>query len=498
MFSAPRKILFFLIMLLSLSPLQMAVATNSDADLGDVRRLPEFTSHRGILKATLVAQDTPVTLGKVAVSAMTFNGEYGGPVLRVHPGDTLKIRLVNRLKLPINLHFHGYHGSPLAHGDNVLVVVLPGESFDYRLTIPTDQPPGLYWYHTHIHGISEEEVGRGLSGAWIVEGVDQRAPEVAGLRARLMVLKSFSVDRPDDPEVKRLHGVIQSINGGTETLIAAKGGQQEFWRVSNQSANDYFHLSAKGLSFRVLALDGNVVAQETGVDTLDLPPGGRMEVMVDMPKEGGHFTLQSGATPTGLGRNLKTSRTLADIAVSPADGVTSAPAPAAFLSHSPLLPDLRQVGLTGKRDIVFSQVPGEEVYQIDGKTYAHDRMDQRIALGSIEEWTVHNTTQDMHVFHIHQIHFQVVAINDKPVDGLLYLDTVRVPEGGTVTLRMAFTDPKIVGRFVYHCHVLKHEDKGMMANIEIYDPKAPARSDVLGKHSGIFGLPICWPKKTAA
>jgi FtsP/CotA-like multicopper oxidase with cupredoxin domain len=94
-----------------------------------------------------------------------------------------------------------------------------------------------------------------------------------------------------------------------------------------------------------------------------------------------------------------------------------------------------------------------------------------VPLGSVEEWTVRNDTDDLHVFHIHQLGFQVVAVNGAAVPFEGRVDTVRVPERGTVTLRMAFTDKLIVGRFMFHCHVLKHEDKGMMGQIEVFDPR---------------------------
>ena len=142
--------------------------------------------------------------------------------------------------------------------------------------------------------------------------------------------------------------------------------------------------------------------------------------------------------------------------------------------RAPATPDLRQVPITAKRDFTFAQKPGEEVYMINGRTFDHARVDTRVPLGSVEEWTIHNDTEDMHVFHIHQLHFQVVAINGEPQPFDAVLDTVRVPEGGSVTLRIPFTERQIVGRFMYHCHVLKHEDKGMMANIEVYDPAVEA------------------------
>jgi FtsP/CotA-like multicopper oxidase with cupredoxin domain len=115
----------------------------------------------------------------------------------------------------------------------------------------------------------------------------------------------------------------------------------------------------------------------------------------------------------------------------------------------------------------------DQVFYVNGRTFDAERIDVRVPVGTIEEWTVRNDSDDMHVFHIHQISFQVVEANGQPVPFTGYVDTVRIPERGELKLRLPFTDRRIIGRFMFHCHVLKHEDKGMMAQIEVYDPVVP-------------------------
>lgn len=449
-----------------LGPWAAAAADPVDA-LG---ALAEIHSRHGVLDLSLVAESKAMVVDGVRLDALVFNGDYAGPVLRVRRGDRLRIRLANHTDQPVNLHFHGYHGSPLGHGDNMHVAVAPGAAWDYRFTIPRTQPPGLYWYHTHVHGRAEDEVNRGLSGAIVVEGIGAQVPETLRARERLLVLKTFNLERPGDPDVARLHGVVQTINGAAHSDIHAQAGATEFWRISNQSPNDYFHLSAKGFRFRIVALDGAATQRDLAVDKLDVPPAGRMEVLVSLPAAGS-YPLLSGSTPTGSGRSMTLSRELAAIRVE--GEATASPGPAGEVVRPATTPDLRNAAITARRRFTFSQKPGEEVYFINGKTFDHARVDTRVPLGAIEEWTIRNDTDDMHVFHIHQVHFQVVAINGAPQPFDQMLDTVRIPERGEVTLRIAFTDPKIVGEFMYHCHVLKHEDKGMMANIEVYDPRRP-------------------------
>ena len=155
---------------------------SADVVTGEFAPLQVAASHHGVLKVTLDAAARKIMLGGVAVDALTFNGDYAAPVLRVRPGDQLRIHLLNHTAQLMNLHFHGFHASPLGGADNVHAVVKPEQAFDYRIDIPSTQPPGMYWYHTHIHGLAEDQINRGLSGAIIIEGVDRRAPEVAGVK----------------------------------------------------------------------------------------------------------------------------------------------------------------------------------------------------------------------------------------------------------------------------------------------------------------------------
>ena len=457
---------------------------SGDVVTGEFAPLKTYASQKGVLKVTLDAAPKTVEIGGVSVKALTFNGTYGAPLLRLKPGDQLKIHLLNHTGELLNLHFHGFHASPLGRGDNIHAVVKQGQAFDYTLNIPKTQPSGLFWYHTHIHGIAEEQINRGLSGAIVVEGLENQAPEIAGAKERLLVLKSYSDPTSADPAMKPLHGVVQSINGAAHTTLVAQTGRTEFWRISNQSANDYFHLSMKGAHFHVVAMDGYRLNADVDQDSLDIAPAGRVEALVRFDKAG-DYSLRSGSTPTGSGKSLKPYRELASVTVVGQDQASSPPV--IGQSRAPLAPDLSAAAVDTRRTVVFSQKPGEEVYFIDGRVYDHDRMDVRVPLGSVQEWTIRNDTDDMHVFHIHQVHFQVMSINGEPAAANGRIDTVRVPERGFVVVRIAFTDPRILGKFLFHCHVLKHEDKGMMANIEVYDP----RRKTPPPNQDLFGFPIC-------
>lgn len=424
---------------------------------------PVLVSTNGVLDATLEAAPRPLSLGGVPVDGLLYNGAYPGPTLRVRPGDLLRITLVNHLHEPTNLHFHGIQTSPLGDSDNVHIVVAPGDSFHYAVRIPPDQPPGLYWYHAHLHGLSERQVTGGLSGALVVEGIRDRLPVPPAIAQRLFVLKDIEFDDSDDPVIDgELHELLQTINGHTHVQLTMRPGETQLWRFTNQSANLYFHLKLTGHRFRVVAEDGVVVREPKLVDTLDIGPAARAEAVVDAGAAGDYEIISEKVlTGSALFRVLGVLH-------------VAGPPVAAVAERAPAwrLEDLRNRPITARRTIVFSQDDATQTYRINGHMYQHDRIDTRVPFGSTEEWTIRNDSDDMHVFHIHQLAFQVVAINGVPRPFNGYLDVVRVPERGSVTLILPFTRPETIGRFVYHCHVLKHEDKGMMAEIEVYDPAA--------------------------
>ncbi len=444
----------------------LAMSARAETQDGPVPDLPEVVSHQGILQTTLEAADQEIILDQAHFPGASYNHNYAGPVLRVHPGDTMKIRLINHLKHPTNLHFHGIETSPEGNGDNIHVAVTPGNYFDYLIKVPTNQTPGTYWYHDHFHGITEKNVMQGLSGALIVEGFADQFPELKNVREHLFVLKDYEFETSDDPYiVKIMHKFIQSINGKLFTQITMRPGETQLWHLSNQSADYYFDLALKDHNFRLIGEDGTAAQKISTLDTIKIKPASRFEILVDAGKPGTYDLISEGVV-TGEGATKTPDRVLGQVIVA-GEPMT----PVTTLAAFPFQQDLSAMKITTARTIIFTQSKSNEEYFINGRKFDHNRIDTRVPLGSLEEWTIRNDSDELHVFHIHQLSFQVTAINGVAQTFNGYVDNVRVPERGSVTLRMAFTNPTMIGQFVYHCHVLLHEDKGMMAQIEVYDPK---------------------------
>jgi FtsP/CotA-like multicopper oxidase with cupredoxin domain len=450
----------------------------ASAAVEPLRTPPEFRSENGRLDVTLEARAGPVMLGKFQINGATYNGAYGGPVLRVKPGDVLHLKLVNHLRQATNMHFHGMEVSPQGHGDNAMHMVGPGQTWDYVLDIPKSHPPGVYWFHTHAHEFAERQVMGGLSGTLIVEGFQDQVPATKPLKERLLALKEFAPDRKGDLDTvpKPFNLVIKTINGQLMPRIDIRPGETQLWRFSDQTANTYFRLSLQGHSFTVVGRDAHPLIHPETVREVMLGPSERMDVLVTA-KGPGAFKLVAEKTATGPAGDMFAAQNMA-LMVSQPDPSLPPPAPLGPLTIVQDAPKpIPGDHIDARRLVSFSEDPVTGLFFINHTTFDHNRVDVKVPLGNIEEWTIRNASDELHIFHIHQVSFQVIERNGKPVpfDGLQ--DTVNVPIHGEVKVRIAFTDPTIVGRFMFHCHILEHEDKGMMQQIEVYDPKVGPMPD---------------------
>ena len=424
------------------------------------REPPVLASRAGALRVSLTPKLLTVSVAGRRVVAMVYNGSYLPPTLRVHPGDTIRLRLANKLAEPTSIHTHGLTVSPRGNSDNVFLSIAPGNSLDYEFRLPANHPSGLFWYHPHPHQLSDEQVRNGMSGALIVDGLLDSFPTLRHLPERLMLLKDLQVK---DGKVFITHigqNTIRTINGIVSPVIVMRPGQTELWRIGNIGADLYYSLRLDGHRFQVVARDGNRRARLSVSDSVRLSPGGRAEVLVTAGAPG-TYLLRTRDIDTGPAGNQYAGMVMATVRVegSPTTPVALPPA---------LLPveDLRGK-ITNRRTIVYSESDDGNSFFVDGKTFDMTRTDIRVKLGAVEEWTIQNKADELHTFHIHQGPFQLTEINGvpQPVDD--HRDIVDVPIKGEVKVIIPFTNPLILGRFVYHCHILSHEDKGMMGTIEV-------------------------------
>ena len=428
-----------------------------------------------------------------------FNGQPNAPTLRLSPGDQLKITYVNELPThPVescaitpctdmtNLHFHGLTVSPDAPQDDVLsMMATPGQSLHYTVQIPKDHSPGLYWYHTHPHGESHRQVLDGMSGALVIEGIESYYPSIIGLLERILIIRGRSIGKDSqsadlqqrvalrsyscggEPEVPE---EIFTVNGSVRPQIEIAPGERQFWRIVNASADRYVDLQLEGQPFEIVAMDGMPLAQHDPhhptriADHVLLPPAGRLEAIVSGPTAASPQHLISRCVDTGPDGDPNPAMILADIAPRSATDATPK------LSKSSFHPDVKELDLTAEEKapprftVTFTE--DKNGFYINGEKFASDAAPMvRAKVGSFQHWKIVNASRELHPMHIHQVHFLAYAENDQPIANPVWLDTVNVAVGGSVDVIMDFTDPVIKGMSVFHCHLLNHEDKGMMAKI---------------------------------
>jgi FtsP/CotA-like multicopper oxidase with cupredoxin domain len=543
-----------------------------------VRSPHEIRSYKGILRILLSFRKSVSSSGEVRYCYVDGAGNEN-PTLRVKPGDLLVLKLTNEIegKSPsmadsagveesrcggsqppamemqmnsTNLHFHGLMIPPWCHQDEVIKTNISagGRAFEYRVRIPQTQPPGLYWYHPHPHGHSEEQVLGGASGALIVEGIEQLNHALAGLPERLFVIRdqnristeiSLANPKPPSHDIS-VNFVPVDYPGYPATVIRAKPSQREFWRVLNASADTFLdlHLLRNGnlQSVGLVAVDGFPLGY--GVDgkegevrwtqNVPIPPGGRAEFLFDVPSKGVAQLLTSGIDTvpvqnedddlllgqTGNGKPLiddddyTPPRWILKI-ISSAEAVEppSLKAAKAELKASSVS-DLASVRPVRERRFYFSEKVQDPknprastLFFIteEGKNPAvfnpNSPPNVVVKQGDVEDWVIENRSQEIHSFHIHQTHFLVIERDGNSAEENFLRDSVTVPYwDGTskypsVKLRMDFRDPSIVGTFPYHCHILQHEDGGMMGTIQVMPahsksqakPKNSATADVEDK-----------------
>lgn len=515
----------------------------------------EIRSQNGVLRVALSLRNSVGPAGELRYCYVDEGGNQS-PTLRLKPGDLLILKLKNDLsssrsmKSPArpgrircsswnmqatstNLHFHGLMIPPACHQDDVLnTTIQPGAaSYEYRVRIPRTQPPGLYWYHPHPHGHTEEQVLGGASGALIVEGIERFSSLVAGLPERLLVIRDQTRPNARPENAPKPPSKDLSVNfipvpypDYPPAIIKAKPAQRELWRVLNASADTFLdlHLLSNGhwQTMGLVSVDGVPLDYEGKGKSdkvqwklnIPIPPGGRAEFLFESPGQGGQAQLLTAGVDTAPFQDEDeedpTSVAPAGSKLSPPDdddytpprwlvkivAAKDAPEPASIvpkassrMGRRPLLPPLISVHPSRERKLYFSEKVMDPKNPRTSTVFYVTEEGQRpapfdpsarpniaVRQGEVEDWVIENRSQEAHTFHIHQTHFLVLERDNKAADednlrdsiDLPYWDGVS-PHYPSIKVRMDFRDPAIVGTFPYHCHILQHEDGGMMGTIRV-------------------------------
>ncbi len=387
-----------------------------------------------------------------------------------------------------NIHFHGLNIPPRCHQDEVIkTAVQPNDpTFQYSFQIPANEPPGLYWYHPHPHGMTLTQVAGGASGALIVSGIEKVRPEVAGLAQRVFVIRQKTL--PSGGE----GGFALSVNfvpayTHLASTISMKPSERQFWRVVNSSSKSFIQLQLQSHGFakqlQLVARDGVPLSKLQNVKTVLIPPAGRAEFIMQGPPRGTSEQFMDLGFDTGPGGDSNQESLLSNVlpTMTTAASAATTKVPAATqLETVKRFAGLSSAAPVATRRLYFSESPdGTQFFiTVEGqKPKIYEPADPPAIVtntGAVEDWIIENRSQEVHAFHIHQIHFLTLEQNGLPFPDPGVRDTITVPywDGVSTTfpsikVRMDFRDPEIAGTFLYHCHILDHEDGGMMAKIQV-------------------------------
>lgn len=445
---------------------------------------PKIASRKGQLKVTLTANSIPVRISGKLVNARVYGAKaygktyapsYVPPTLIVDPGDTVTITLVNNLPEPTNIHTHGWFVSPMGNQDNIYVTVPEGKTVTYQYLVPKSFAPGSYWYHPHEHGLVEEQVFGGLAGFIHVRGMNRLLPEdLRQVKKHYIMLKDMQLNKGNsiiNTNIDSAKPTNRFVNGLKLPTMTMKPGETQIWHIANMSADIWYTLAASGMSFSVLAEDGNPVGTPWTVSELEIAPGKRFDVVVRAPQSGG-TTLQTVQMSTGPAGDTYPTVDLMTIAL-------SGPAQPAIALPETVRPDDAKywVDLNTKEPAqqrTFVLTEDKNGFYINGKEWRPHAIAATPLKGTVEEWTFINETREDHPIHIHVNDMQVISINGEAQDAD-WVDTQKIPAvtkdasgnkvPGTVVVRMDFR--RYPGVYVFHCHILNHEDNGMMANVSV-------------------------------
>jgi suppressor of ftsI len=426
-------------------------------------------SKNGVLKTTISADYQVGKIDNKTITAMLYNGSLPGPALHVYPGDRMEINLINNLNEPTNLHFHGFHVSPANNSDNIFLEVAPGKTQHYTVYIPKDHPLGTDWYHSHIHPLSYGQVSAGLSGLIIVEGLQKLLPKpLQNITTQTVAIRDF----PFDSLFYTTHNMSNTltgherltVNGEVNPQVNIKSGETQLWRIANIGPENYVSVGLSGHKFHIIAEDGYPVWKVRENNTLFLPSGKRLDVLV-----------------TGTGNGSIPLRVVNDsfndhpygtvLATVHVQGNQKDVKPVNIIPTTLSYPkkDLSNATIAAHRVLYWQSDDRDWIYTINNKTFGPNGVNYKAKLGTVEEWKLINLDSvqsgNFHPFHIHTNHFQVMSINGKPYNADGLQDTVLIPTHGNVVIRIPYND--YVGKTVFHCHLMFHGDYGMMGTVEI-------------------------------
>lgn len=456
-------------------PPQSAVVLPEGETLRDLPLLANEATTSGLFKAKLTAEPAMIRFAEgLDTPILGYNGTSPGPLIEVVEGGRVEITFANRIPDEAStIHWHGMP-VPADQDGNPMDPVATGSERTYSFDLP-EGSAGSYWYHPHPHGKTAAQVYRGLAGAFVVKPKVDPIPLEYGDTVLVFTDLRLAADgtMPDSTMVDLMNGRVGDhvlVNGQKNPALAVPVGAKRRFRLYNATNARFLRLSFDGAPMTIIGTDGGLLEAPVAADDILLSPAERLELIVSFDKPGPTtlYTLDYNRGWMGAGRPADAGLTLFTVNVSetPAEAI-------------PPLPDrLRPIAQLGapavNRRFVFTETMAmnangmEMGFLINGAAFDMGRIDVVSKAGEVELWEIVNKADMDHPFHVHGTQFQVVEHErDGQVSKSAYLawkDTVNVARGETVRLLLRQDRP---GSRMYHCHILEHEQLGMMGIVDV-------------------------------
>jgi FtsP/CotA-like multicopper oxidase with cupredoxin domain len=430
--------------------------------------LPILTNRSSVphtVEVDLVAEPARLSLtpGKLT-NTYAYNGRVPGPTLEVREGDRVIVHFTNKLPEPTNVHWHGLH-VPVEADGNPMDPVPSGGTYDYIFDIQPGQA-GTYWYHPHPHGNVGRQISRGLYGALVVRASDDPLP--ASLPEKLLLLQDMRVNSrgsviipANNSDDQGWEGNVLLVNGQAQPTLSIRSGEVQRWRVVNASVARYYRLSLAGHTFLQVGSDGGLFERPVPRSEILVAPSERVELLVrGSGAPGTQAVLQSLPYDRYYPalRPKEWDKTLDLLTMQyTKDAPMEAAAIPEVLRYVPRL-DPARASTTRHITLTFDA-------RLNGQHFSPDRVDITAPLNATEIWQIENRDEMDHPFHLHGFSFQILDRDGVTEPFPAWEDTVNVPRGKTIRFVVEYRD--YPGRRMFHCHILDHEDYGMMGVLEV-------------------------------
>jgi FtsP/CotA-like multicopper oxidase with cupredoxin domain len=443
--------------------------------------MEDLNSDPRIVECNVEAKHAQININGVEAKLHTYNGYFPAPTIRFNKGDTLKIHYRNGLDTTqgalnilgsptdvVSIHTHGFHVSPLAPSDDPNIMLDPGESYDYVYDTSKNPAGTLNFYHSHVHERTAELFD--MAGALVTA---DETDVLAEYETHILFIKDISIMNGErEPYfsiaeyVMGKEGNMVLVNGQVNPVLNIKPGQVQRWRVINACTARFLRLSFQGHSLNMIGADGDLLDKPYPIQEMLLTPSERIDVLVKADQAAGSYKLVSLPYNRGCGAVPQTV-TLMTV----------------NYNGEPLNQALPQVAINANAERVnldFSTLPYKRLVlsmmggrgYINGQDFDVNPLTIRSEVDTYEVWDISSQCMMDHVFHIHINHFQVLGITGSGYPGYglytqipAFKDSVFVPRGGTVRILVRVAD--FTGMTMFHCHIVEHEDIGMMGMWDI-------------------------------